>query len=170
MSEMSREQLLGVVRDAYSAHDPMPDDLVERMTRAAEAEAAGVGLDLELMLLVEQGSQLAGARSADTDREAVDAGTAAYTLRYVLGEIDLLIRVAPGSSDRPDAAGRIDGWIVPPEAMTVRAIRDNIPSHATSVPETGRFEFTGLNHGMMRLQFEPHDTSRAPFATPSFEI
>lgn len=199
MSEMSREHLFAVVRDAYDAHDPVPDGLVERMQEIVVAEEAGLGLDLELMLLVEQSSALEGVRGGDlvtdpdtdsetdSDTELFDsppfrvpdqrqpltparrAGAAPYTLRFVLGEVDLLVRVAP---DGDGASARIDGWVVPPEAMTVRAVPDDRrrTSRATVVGESGRFEFTGLEPGLVRLQFEAHDGSRPPFATPTFEI
>jgi len=160
MSEMSREQLLEVVRSAYSAADPVPDGLVERMQSAAAAEAADAGFafELELMTLLERSDELVGARSTGMG--------SAYTLRFVHGEIDLLLRVA-GDGD----SARVDGWVVPPEPMTVRALLDSSASPAAAVvSETGRFELTGLPSGLVRLRLEPHDPARSPFATPTFEI
>ncbi|WP_028659959.1 hypothetical protein [Nocardioides insulae] len=162
MSEMSRERLLEVVRHVYDARDPMPEGLVERMQDAAAAEVSGLGLDLELMLLVEQ-LEGASVRGESATRRA--AGTA-YTLRFTLGEVDLLVRVAPGEGD----GSRVDGWIAPAEEMTVRVLAADQPSRATAVAETGRFEFAGLPQGLLRLRFEPQDLSRPPFATPTFEI
>lgn len=160
MSEMSREQLLEVVRSAYSAADPVPAGLVERMQAATSAAAsdAGIEFELELMTLLERADELAGARSSGTG--------AAYTLRFVHGEIDLLLRIA-GDGD----GSRVDGWVVPPEPMTVRALIGSSSSPAAAVVrDTGRFELTGLPSGLVRLRLEPHDTSRPPFATPAFEI
>lgn len=150
MSEMSREDLLDVVRRVYEERDPVPDDLVARMQAAAAFEASDIDVELlGLMELVDRTEELVGAR-----------GTATYTLRFVHGDTDLLVRVAVD-----DGRSRIDGWVVPPEPMTVRA-----GDHAATVTDTGRFELTGLPLGLLRLSLEPHDIARPAFSTPTFEI
>lgn len=157
MAEMSRERLLGIVRTIWEERDPVPVGLVERMQEVVElAELeAGLGLELELMTLVDRSLEMAGARGTSS----------AYTLRFVHGDVDLLLRVA-ADGDR----SRLDGWVVPPEPMTVRALPDEPESRATIVSESGRFEILDLPLGLVRLRLEPHDASRAPFATPAFEI
>src|SRR6478736_7539254 len=153
MSELSRDALLSIVRDVWDRHDPVPASLITSMQ--ATAAIAASDLDVELMELVERTTELAGAR-----------GTTAYTLRFVHGDTDLLLRIAV-DGDR----SRVDGWIVPPEPMTVRAIAGTEPaSHDAVVSDAGRFELTDLPLGMLRLRIEPHDTSRPAFATPTFEI
>ena len=174
MSEMSRDDLLRVVRRVYDERDPVPEGLVARMQEAAAlaAEDSGMGLDLELMLLVER-SGLVGVRGADTlesaEEKSLDtrAAAAAYTLRFVHGDCDLLLRIAP---DTVAGVSRIDGWVVPPEAMTVRIIQEGQRPRAAVVSETGRFELTDLVPGLVHLRLEPHDAGRAAFATPTFEI
>ncbi|MCB0895682.1 MAG: hypothetical protein H6529_12505 [Nocardioides sp.] len=153
MSELSRDALLGIVRDVWERHDPVPEHLVTSMQ--AVAALAASDLDVELMELVEQASELAGAR-----------GSSSYTLRFVHGDTDLLLRVAV-DGDR----SRVDGWVVPPEPMTVRALPEQTPArHAAVVTDTGRFELTDLPLGLLRLRLEPHDATRPAFATPTFEI
>ena len=153
MSELSREALLRVVRETWERHDPVPEHLVLAMQAAAAFAASD--LDVELMELVEQASELAGAR-----------GSSSYTLRFVHGDTDLLLRVAVDGS-----RSRVDGWVVPPEPMTIRALPGEEPSaHAAVVTESGRFELTDLPLGLLRLRLEPHDTARPAFATPTFEI
>ncbi|MCW2765919.1 MAG: hypothetical protein JWO11_1878 [Nocardioides sp.] len=154
MSEMSREDLLNVVRTIWTERDPVPDGLVARMQAAAAM--AGSDLDVELMLLVERSTELVGARGS---------ATTSYTLRFVHGDTDLLLRIAADGGE-----SRVDGWIVPPEPMTVRAIPADGNPYAAVVSETGRFELTGLPTGLMRLRLEPHDPDRPAFATPTFEI
>lgn len=150
MSEMSREDLLDVVRRTYEQHDPVPGDLVARMQAAAAFAASDLDAELlGLMELVDRSEELVGAR-----------GTATYTLRFVHGDTDLLVRVAVD-----DGASRIDGWIVPPEPMTVRA-----GTAVATVTDSGRFELTGLPLGLHRLSLEPHDITRPAFSTPTFEI
>lgn len=153
MSELSRDALLEIVRQVWEDRDPVPEHLVPAMQAAAAMAASD--LDVELMELVERSTELAGAR-----------GSTAYTLRFAHGDTDLLLRVAV-DGDR----SRVDGWIVPPEPMTVRAISGTEPAgHEAVVSDAGRFELTDLPLGMLRLRIEPHDTTRPAFATPTFEI
>lgn len=153
MTELSREDLLRIVRNVWEQRDPAPDHLVASM-QAATAMAAS-DLDVELMELVERSTELVGVR-----------GSTAYTLRFTHGDTDLLLRVAV-DGDR----SRVDGWIVPPEPMTVRALTGTESSnHGAVVSDSGRFELTDLPLGMLRLRIEPHDPSRPAFATPTFEI
>ena len=161
MTEMSREQLLAVVRSVYAEADPVPTGLVERMQAATRdaAEDLGISLELELMTLLEQSSELAGTRGVG------DAATrSVYTLRFVHGQVDLLLRVAPEGE-----RSRIDGWVVPPEPITVRVLHDDGTVLAALVSDTGRFDIPDVPLGLVRLRLEPHD-DRAPFVTPTFEI
>ncbi|MBB3045706.1 carboxypeptidase-like regulatory domain-containing protein [Nocardioides sp. LMS-CY] len=153
MTELSREALLEIVRDVWERHDPVPDHLVATMQAAAAL--AATDLDLELMELVERSTELAGAR-----------GSTSYTLRFVHGDTDLLLRIAVDNG-----RSRVDGWIVPAEPMTIRALPGETPAaHEAVTTDSGRFSLTGLPVGLMRLQLEPHDTARPAFATPTFEI
>ena len=153
MSELSRDALLGIVRDVWERQDPVPDHLVAAMQAAAALAASDI--DVELMELVDRATELVGAR-----------GSSSYTLRFVHGDTDLLLRVAV-DGDR----SRVDGWVVPPEPMTVRALPEQTPArHAAVVTDTGRFELTDLPLGLLRLRLEPHDATRPAFATPTFEI
>ncbi|MEU6133352.1 hypothetical protein [Nocardioides sp. NPDC047086] len=165
--EPTREELLGLVRQAYVAGDPVPGGLISRMQAAAAgaAEESGLGLDLELMLLVESssGAEAAGVRSA-----APASARSAYTLRFAQSGVDVLVRVASDT----DTTARLDGWVVPGSPMTVRAIRaDEVrtPIVAVTLGASGRFELTSLPAGLIRLRFEPADGSAA-FLTPTFEI
>jgi hypothetical protein len=153
MSELSRDALLRIVRKIWEERDPVPDGLVTRMQ--ATVAIAAADLDTELMELVERSTDLIGAR-----------GSTAYTLRFVHGGTDLLLRIAV-DGDR----SRVDGWVVPPEPMTIRALPGELPGgHGAVVSDSGRFELTDLPVGVLRLRLEPHDTARPAFATPAFEI
>jgi len=153
MTELSRDALLEIVRDVWERHDPVPEHLVAAMQAAAAL--ADSDLDLELMELVERSTELAGAR-----------GSTSYTLRFVHGDTDLLLRIAVD-----DGRSRVDGWIVPPEPMTIRALPGEQPdTHEAVVSDSGRFALTDLPVGVLRLRLEPHDTARPAFATPAFEI
>ena len=153
MTELSRDALLEIVRDVWTRHDPVPGHLVAAMQAAAAL--ADSDLDLELMELVDRSTELAGAR-----------GSTSYTLRFVHGDTDLLLRIAVDNG-----RSRVDGWIVPPEPMTIRALPGEQPdTHEAVVSDSGRFALTDLPVGVLRLRLEPHDTARPAFATPAFEI
>ncbi|KQY57406.1 MULTISPECIES: hypothetical protein [unclassified Nocardioides] len=157
--DYSRDGLLQVVREVWTERDPMPAGLVERMQAAVEAELAiaGTDFDVELLMLVSREEMLAGAR-----------GTATYTLRFSSDDIDLLVR-AVGA---PEGGTRLDGWVSPAGPVTVHAtpVPDTGRSWEVESDDTGRFEFTDLPAGMVRLHLTPRDTGLKPFATPAFEI
>ena len=159
MSEMSHEDLLGVVRAAWEEHDPVPDDLVARMQELARAESdlLATDWDYELLQLLDRSEELAGARG----------GSGAFTLRFGHDDVELLLRVVADGG-----TSRIDGWVVPPLPMTVQVTEPDGTARGASVEvsDTGRFELTALRSGLTRLRLEPHDTDRTTIVTPTFEI
>ena len=166
---MTRDPLFAALRGMWQDRDPVPPGLVARMQAVAAGEAAGADADLdyELMVLTERHTGLVGVR-----------GGTAYTLRFTYAEVDLLVRVAPGNG----APTRVDGWLVPPAEVTVRAEAVGPVGPAgpagphgplvtvATVDPHGRFELLDLEPGMYRLWLVPHDDSRKPFATPAFEL
>ena len=160
---MKRDPLFAALRGMWQRRDPVPSDLVARMQALAAAEATGrdADLDYELMTLTERLTGLVGVR-----------GGTAYTLRFTYDDVDLLVRVAPGNS----SPTRVDGWVVPPVDVTVRAEAVASPGPPAprgaqaTVDAHGRFEFQDLESGMYRLWLVPRDAARKPFATPAFEL
>ena len=173
---MSRDEIFDHLETMWSDRDPVPEGLVERMQAlvAAEVTMALTDLDYELMMLIERSAELAGTRGgADTG-----VGTA-YTLRFGTGDLDLLVRAGGrNAADQGTGTTRLDGWVVPPVALTVRASRlagtatDGEPeqSFETEVDAQGRFELTDLPAGLYRLWLTPADPDAKPFGTPAFEI
>jgi hypothetical protein len=158
MSELRDDDLLAGIRSYWESHDPVPEGTVARLQTAAALAASDlydVGLDIELMLLVERTEELAGTRGASTT---------AYTLRFAHEGVDLLLRI---SSD--GAAARIDGWVVPPSPITVIVLRGDATEATLDVGDSGRFELPDLAPGLLRLRLEPTDGSTS-FVTPTFEI
>jgi hypothetical protein len=158
MSELRDDDLLAGIRFYWESHDPVPEGMVARLQTAAALAASDlydVGLDIELMMLVERTEELAGTRGTSTT---------AYTLRFAHDGVDLLLRI---SSD--GAVARIDGWVVPPSPITITVLREDATQATLEVGESGRFELPDLSPGLMRLRLEPTDGS-TPFMTPAFEI
>jgi hypothetical protein len=167
MSEMTRDDLLGVVRAMWEERDPMPEGLVERMQAVLATE--DVDLEYELMMLVERSTELVGTR-----------GGTAYTLQFRHEDLSLLVRAAVGEDS---GQARLDGWLAPATAMRVRATlvdTATLPTngvHQTEpqeweveVDDRGRFEFRALPSGLFRLWLMPHEDLPRPFGTPAFEI
>lgn len=159
---MTRDEIFDELEQMWSERDPVPDGLVERMQALAHAEVtlADTDLDYELMLLVERSAELAGTRGA----------AAAYTLRFGGDNLDLLVRAGGGNGG---TTTRLDGWVVPPADITVRATRIDgaaEQSWETRVDDRGRFEFPDLPVGLYRLWLTPADEDAKPFGTPAFEI
>lgn len=170
MSEMTRDYLLGVVRDVWSERDPVPDGLVARMQLVLATE--DTDLDYELMLLVERSQELAGAR-----------GGTAYTLQFRHHDMSLLVRAATAEDET--GTSRLDGWLAPAVSMRVRATKiepTTVKSNGTppgvaeewevEIDERGRFEFQALPPGLFRLWLTPQDVDAAgaQFGTPAFEL
>ena len=143
----------GDLRDTWERQDPTPDDLVARLQTAAAAAASD--LDVELMLLVEQASELVGAR-----------GSTSYTLRFAHGGVDLLLRVSVDGS-----RSRVDGWVTPPEPMTVRALPgEELSALSGSSPRPGASSSPTCRSGCCDCSSSPDDSTRPAFVTPTFEI
>jgi hypothetical protein len=162
LPELTDDTLFAGIRAYWHSHDPVPDDMVARLQTAAALAASDlydVGLDIELMLLVERTEELAGTRGG---------AATAYTLRFAHEGIDLLLRVSGDG-----ASSRIDGWVVPPSPVAVVVQRDTATGWSDDatfeIGDTGRFELPELAPGMLRLRLEPTDGSTS-FLTPAFEI
>ena len=162
LPELTDDALYTGIRAYWESHDPVPDDMVARLQTAAALAASDlydVGLDIELMLLVERTEELAGTRGGSAT---------AYTLRFAHEGVDLLLRVSGDGS-----ASRIDGWVVPPSPVVVVVQRDNATGWSDDatfdIGDTGRFELPALTPGMLRLRLAPTAGS-TPFMTPAFEI
>jgi hypothetical protein len=162
MADLTDHDLYTAIRTYWETQDPLPDGMVARLQAAAalaSSDLYGVGLDIELMLLVERTEELAGTRGGSA---------AAYTLRFAHEGVDLLLRVS-GDGD----TSRIDGWVVPPAPISVVVQRDSgrgwSDDASRDVGDTGRFELTSLLPGLLRLRLEPAGGSTS-FMTPAFEI
>jgi len=157
MTEMSREALLGVVRQVWTERDPVPEGLVAKMQAVLAAE--DFDLDYELLTLIERSNELAGARG----------GGSAYTLQFAHGDLALLVRAA--GEEQPGDGGRLDGWLAPASEMTIKAaLVSDEGSWETEIDARGRFEFRNLPSGLFRLWLTPRDAGAKPFGTPAFEL
>lgn len=160
MTEMSRDMLLGVVRQVWIERDPVPVGLVAKLQAVLAAEQSeDFDLDYELLVLIERATEPAGARGGGT----------AYTLQFAHGDLALLVRAA--GEEEPGDGGRLDGWLAPATEMTIKAaLVGNEGEWETDVDARGRFEFRNLPSGLFRLWLTPRDAGTRPFGTPAFEL
>lgn len=140
-----RDPLLDRLAEAWTAHDPPPTGLVERVLHTVHTgleptgldELDGLDLELELLVLLERSEELAGTR----------AGGAALTLQLAAGDdLQLLLRVTPIGADQC----RVDGWLTPDTGFTVTAVQGRRHTEAV-LAAPGRFEFPTLRRGATRL-------------------
>lgn len=151
MSASDDPQLLDRLRALWTAIDPVPADLADRVVAAVAAD--GLNREYALLTLVE--GEL-GAVRGDAD---------ALTLQFSDGSTSILLHVTATASGRR----RVDGW-VDTAAAEIELIQGG--SRVSTTPQdTGRFVFDEVPPGMtsVRLTTTVGDETRT-LATPRFEL
>lgn len=149
-----RDRLLDDLAAAWSAWDPMPPDLPDRILTAVAMD--GLDAAYELLTLVGRSDSLLGARSAGDDRTLIE---------FTANGVHVLVRVAEDESGR-----RIDGWVEPGrlESVTLTVNDVSFPGRLTSA---SRFSTEGLPAGLAALELRLVDGARERrFRSPHFEI
>ena len=156
--------LLAAVSRLWAQVDPPPEGLAE----GALARIAAEDLEFELLTLVETSEDaLAGVRHAAPE-PGDEAGT--WALEYEGGDLQVHVRLT-----RIEDRTRVDGWVVPARALTVRlSAEGSTEPLQVEVDEFGRFEFSAAPTGLTRLTFidvdaDPGRVAR-PRVTPPFWI
>ena len=156
----SDDELLEAVRKLWEQLDPPPDDLADGVL----ARLAAQDLEYELLTLVDGDDALSGVRAGATLRARDETGT--WTLEYLGPGFRVQLRIS-----RRDRKTRLDGWVSPPQPMTVMlssVLRKSAVLEA-EVSDSGRFEFPVAPTGACRMTFVTESTGR-PQATPPFWI
>ncbi len=149
---------LAAVRDLYSRADPMPSDLVERITFALTVHAlhAEVAELMEEGLLVTRAPELGRVTPSPTESVTFNAPS-----------VSLMVSVAPTAA--PEYV-RLDGWVTTPGAQV-----DVVHSAGTETvltDENGRFVVEDLPRGAVHflIRTSPHDPDVRPVITPTVEL
>lgn len=160
-TELADEALLDAVGELYGVLDPPPDDLAEGVLARLEVE----DLDAELLTLVEYDKELAGVRSVTMLRAPDEVGT--WSLEYLGPGFRVQVRISRGQRQ-----ARLDGWVVPAQAMTVHltSMGKLGTSDEAQVGASGRFEFPLTPTGACRLTFISGSSDTRPLVTPPFWI
>lgn len=149
------DRILDRVALLYSAVDPVPADLVDRLQFAITLNA----LEVEIAQLQEIPDEALAARGSDQV-------SAVKTLTFSSDSVTTMITI---SADGPDRL-RIDGWAAPGAQATVELHQG---SHRRSVQadSDGRFVFAEVEHGLTRFVIRAGEASaHPPVATPAVEI
>jgi hypothetical protein len=154
---MTDNQLFGRLRGMWVERDPMPDGLIDSVLVAIATE--GLAIEYALLTLLARSTELAGVRGPSN----------AQTLEFSDGEVTMLLRVSPLG----DGRRRVDGWLAPAAALTVRLTQGH-DDMTTSINAEGRFEFVHVPAGLTRVWLEPDAGagrgSARGFTTPEFDL
>ena len=156
----SDDELLDAVGTLWQKLDPPPADLADGVL----ARLAAQDLEYELLTLVESDEALAGVRTATLQRAPDETGT--WSLEYLGPGFRVQLRIS-----RRGRQARLDGWVSPPQPMTVMlssVLRKSGVLEA-QVSDSGRFEFPVAPPGASRMTFVTETPGR-PQATPPFWI
>ena len=163
--------LCGQLRGMWTALDPMPADLVERVLFTLRLE----DLEVELMRLHEP-AEPAGARGAAPDGRPLAREERAGTITFSSDSLTVLLAV---TGDRTtDSAGlrRVDGWLAPAAALRVEARvagRGGDRTLHTVADSDGRFSFEAPA-GLVQLLIQPTEGAAVhldrPVATPAVQL
>ena len=152
-----RDAIFDDLATMWEARDPMPDGLIDKVLVALATE--NLDAEYELLHLVERSRELDGVRGGVSE---------AMTIAFSAGAFSLLLRV----TELTDSFCRVDGWVSPAQAMTVKVTQPGGTIQAI-VDALGRFEISRLPTGLTRfflLSDDAMDESERSFATPTFEL
>lgn len=144
--------ILDQVAAAYSAADPVPDGLVDRLQFAMTLDA----LDAEIAQLTRM-TDLVGARA--------EAASEMQTVTFASQSMTTMITITPSGADRV----RIDGWVAEGAGVQIELRTESSRLHARA-DDDGRFVFDDVPRGMAQFVLRPADTELAPVITPAIEI
>jgi hypothetical protein len=147
------EVILRQLAALYSAIDPVPDDLADRLQFAITLDA----LNAELAELQQLPAE-AMSRGAETSE--------VKTLTFTSDSMTTMVTISAAGTDRV----RIDGWVAPGGGVSVE-LRQVANSLRTEADSDGRFVFDDVAHGLTRFVLrDPASDTRPPVITPAVEI
>jgi hypothetical protein len=145
-------RLLQQIAAHYTAIDPVPDGLVDRVQFGITLDA----LHAEIAEL-QRSADLVGVRSTSSDVQTITFTSRSYTV---------MITVSPTSADEV----RIDGWVASGPGVGVE-VRTGAGSQRTAADEDGRFVFTTVPRGLAQFVLRAPDAGeQASVVTPSIEL
>lgn len=147
-------QILGELRELWTAVDPPPDGLTERVQFAMTVAA----LEAEVARIVQEGARESAAVRSDYERIS--------TLTFASESVSAMIDIEDG---RAEGRRTVHGW-VSENAIEVE-LRERHRSRRVAVDATGRFSFDGVEPGLVHFVFRhTTDGDDRPVITPAIEL
>lgn len=140
------QRILAVIDELHDRHDPIPNDLNERVLFALELEAE---LDARVAKISRQTELTLVRGEAELAVGQGDPASVTFDCEAIT------VMVTP----RPSAAGelRIDGWIGPEGVYEVE-LRSPDGTRRASTEDSGRFVLEGIPHGeLLQLVIRPDE-------------
>jgi hypothetical protein len=145
-------RILAELRDLWSAADPPPDGLADRIRFAMTVAS----LEAEVARIVEE--SLAGAGVRSTYERA-------STITFTSGSLSAMIDIEAAEDDRV----RVDGWVS--ESAVEVELRERHRSRTAQVDAAGRFSFGAVERGLVHFVFRRTDEPGSrPVITPTVEL
>jgi hypothetical protein len=145
--------VLDQIAAAYTAADPVPDGLIDRLQFAITLDA----LHAEIAQLTRM-DDLVGARA--------EAASEAQTVTFTSQSMTTMITITPIGADRV----RIDGWAAEGGGVAIE-LRTVASRLHTQADEDGRFVFDDVPRGMAQFVLRPPaESGLPPVVTPAIEI
>jgi hypothetical protein len=151
LDDVDRTILAGV-KDFWTAADPMPASLLDRIKFAIELE----NVDIEVLRLTEV--QPAAARGDEQSR----------LITFDSESVTIMVSIRPN----PDGTIRVDGWLTPAgcHPIELRSAGSAMATETTTVSdEDGRFVLDTIQPGLAQLIVRPAGSSRT-VTTPSISL
>jgi hypothetical protein len=148
--------ILDDLREMYTAADPMPAGLIDRVQFAIALE----DLDVEVFRLAEQPA-LAATRGTEEEEEVC-------TVTFDSESLTIMVSVTSAE----DGTVRLDGWLAPAAPHTIE-LRTSGTALIAVADDAGRFAISSVPHGLAQLVVEPAADRPAspraarPVVTPS---
>lgn len=127
--------ILADLRRLYTAADPMPVSLVDRVQFALALE----DVDVEVARLAEQYELPFGARGDET-----------RTVTFDSDSLTVMVSITEDS----EGTLRLDGWLAPPGPHRIE-VRTEHGQRVAEADAEGRFAVDGVPHGMAQLVVQP---------------
>lgn len=131
--------ILAGLRDLYTAVDPMPDDLVDRVRFALELEHFDVEV-FRRLTPPEAELEAAGARGSEESR----------TVTFDSESLTVMVSITPLG----DRTVRLDGWLAPPGGHEIE-LRTASGPVTVNADAQGRFAIDGVPRGLAQLVVRP---------------